>query len=103
MPLINAVWQFNKVLAEGQFAFPGGYPMYFLCADGEALSWKAAQENAGLIRDAIINKGADTQWEVIGYDINWEDPALFCAHSNERIESAYAEDKKDNDPPAEPA
>ena len=30
-------------------------------------------------------------WCVVALDVNWEDPALFCAHCSSRIESAYAE------------
>jgi len=28
---------------------------------------------------------------VIAAEVNWEDPDLYCADSNERIPSAYAE------------
>ena len=31
-------------------------------------------------------------WHIAGADINWEDPDLYCDHTGERIESAYAED-----------
>jgi len=27
----------------------------------------------------------------VALDVNWENAELFCAHSGERIESAYAE------------
>ena len=87
---IQHVYQFNLALSQGAYAWPGGYPIYFFCADGEALSFDAAVENAGLIRDAIISR-ADKQWEVVAYGVNWEHGDLYCAHTGKRIESAYAE------------
>lgn len=90
--------QFNADLAE-PYAWPGGYPRYFICADGEALSFAAARENAELIREAIgehaRNGNVGNSWDVIACDINWENADLYCAHSNARIESAYADDSDD--------
>jgi hypothetical protein len=89
---IRYFWEFNKALEHGPYAWPGGYPCYFICSDGGALSFQAAQENAGLIRDAII-AGDNSGWRVVAMDVNWEDPALYCDHSGARIQSAYAEDE----------
>ena len=89
--LINSVEDFRKALETGPYAWPGGYPLYFLCADGEALSFKAAQENKEEIEYAIRAQDK-SGWHVVAMDINWEDAMLYCAHSNDRIESAYAED-----------
>jgi len=55
------------------------------------LSFKAAQENKAEIEDAIRAQD-NSGWHVVAMDINWEDAALYCAHSNDRIESAYAGD-----------
>lgn len=44
------------------FAWPGGYPRYFVTNDGAAC------------------------------DINWENPDLYCDHSGKPIPSAYGED-----------
>jgi hypothetical protein len=83
---------FRRDMRIGKWAWPGGYPRYFICDDGEPLSFVAAKENRRLILEAIHD--ADRSgWHVVGCDINWEDPALFCSHTNERIESAYAEDE----------
>jgi hypothetical protein len=93
--LIKTLWDFNKVIhnPDGPYAWPGGYPCFFICSDGEALSWEAAEENAGLIRDALIADDRHSGWHVCAFEINWEDPDLYCSHTNERIESAYAEDQ----------
>ena len=72
------------------YAWPGGYPKYVLMADGEALSVGAARENWHQICRSTLRQASDG-WQAAGADINWEDPELYCAHSNVRIESAYAE------------
>lgn len=67
--------------AEGKFdkyAWPGGYPIYYLtqfvvlCADCAA-------------------KDTDEDDPIIERDINWEDPSLYCEECGNRIKSAYCE------------
>lgn len=86
--------QFSHALSisQGGWTWPGAYPVYFIMSDGEALSWQSAKENEAIICEAI-ESGSDCGWRVVAADINYEDPALFCCHSNKRIESAYAEDE----------
>lgn len=86
---IDTVEQFDEVLKNGPYAWPGGYPLYFITDDGEALSFEAAQEHAMLVRDAIRIRMNYGGWRVIGCEVNWEDPDLFCSHSGLRIPSAY--------------
>ena len=81
---------FARALNSGPYAWPGGYPLFFITSDGEALSFEAAKKNGKLICQAIREKLRDG-WRVEAADINWEDPELFCADSGKRIESAYAE------------
>lgn len=88
-----------KCLDNGPYAWPGGYPLYFVTEDGGVLSFKAAEDNRELIESAIV-KNDDDQWRVIACETNWEDPELICDHTNERIPSAYAE-PEDNDDAAE--
>ena len=90
--------QFNLALSQGPYAWPGGYPCFFLLSDGEALSFEAARENAGLIRDAIITK-YNSGWRVVAYDVSWEGPELRCAHTNELIPSAYGDDANEDTAP----
>jgi hypothetical protein len=85
---INKPSDFGRALKQGPFAWPGGYPLYFVCSDGEPLSFKAAREHASLICQAIRDKDR-SGWQVIGADVNWEDPSLTCAHTGKPIESAY--------------
>ncbi|MBK6906322.1 MAG: hypothetical protein IPH08_04135 [Rhodocyclaceae bacterium] len=78
-----------NTLAE-KYAWPGGYPLYGIVADGEAL----CSTCGGMpeVRDADEDDPSDAQWRLIAVEVNWEDADLFCAHCNGRIESAYAED-----------
>ena len=43
---ISNKYQFEAVLAEGPWAWPGGYPLFFVTGDGEALSVAAAVTDA---------------------------------------------------------
>jgi hypothetical protein len=74
------------------YAWPGGYPRYFVCGDGEALSFAAAKEYQEMIVEAINWNDRHSSWLVVGCDINWEDNDLYCAHTNEKIQSAYGDD-----------
>lgn len=69
-------------------AWPGGYPLLYVANDGGVLCPKCVQANLDLCQDPDADG-----WNIVGHDINWEDPALYCDHCNGRIESAYAEDE----------
>jgi len=61
------------------FAWPGGYPVFYL-----------DKENSVLCPDCA-NRDVDQSQEVIAADVNWEDSALYCDDCSKRIESAYNE------------
>lgn len=89
--------QFLAALDRGPYAWPGGYPVYFVCADGGALSFEAARAEADLVVRAVNDRDArgrssDPQWDVVAAEVNWEDPHLYCDHTGYRIESAHADD-----------
>lgn len=88
---IRNISDFRRAMRNGPFAWPGGYPLYFVTADGEALSFKAAREERRNILHAIASNDTRSGWRVVGVDVNWEDAELACAHSGERIQSAYAD------------
>lgn len=86
--------QFREALDRGAYAWPGGYPVFFVMADGEPLSFAAAVAERATIEEHLSEPdqtAADPAWCPVATEINWEDPALFCAHTSDRIESAYAE------------
>lgn len=84
--------EFLASLREGPYSSVGSYPKFWLASDGETLSYAACMANCGRIARAIRDRLNDG-WRVIACDANWEDTAMFCADTGERIESAYAEDK----------
>ena len=87
--------QIKAQLRDGPWAWPGGYPKFFIMADGEALSFESARANWKEIVRAHLDKKAATgrcqmsDWFVLDCDINWEDESLTCAQSGKPIECAY--------------
>mgnify|MGYP006953693371 FL=1 len=69
------------------YAFPGGYPLFYITKDCGVLCPKCCNENKELLNDEY-----DPQWFIIAYDVNWEDENMYCDHCNEKIESAYSEE-----------
>ena len=88
---INSVSDFRRAMRHGKYAWPGGYPCYFIADDCQPISFESAKENRRQIIDSIANQHNDG-WRIIALDINFDDSELFCAHSGLRIESAYSED-----------
>jgi hypothetical protein len=82
---------FDSALDAGPYAWPGGYPLFFVMDDGAALSFAAATANAETIRDSIETDSRDG-WRPAGVRVNYEDSALYCDHTGARIESAYGEE-----------
>lgn len=92
---MNTLTSFNtrdlkQALRAGPYTFPGGYPLYFVMADGEPLSFESARENYKLLL-AAIRGNCDSGWRPVAVTVNWEDPELYCSDTGKRIESAYAE------------
>lgn len=69
------------------WAWPGGYPIYYVCADDGILCSKCANENIEL----TASDDSDKQWRIVDGDINYEDDQLWCDHCNSQIESAYGD------------
>lgn len=87
---INTPADFGKSLKSGPYAWPGGYPLFYVTGDGAALCFGCAKKEGHRIIDSIRNHCNDG-WKVEAIDVNWEDPELYCDHCNQAIESAYAE------------
>jgi len=85
---IETVADLKATLRGGEFAWPGGYQMYLITSDGEALSFDTARKEFASLVDAFRT---DTTWRVIGCDINYEDNELYCAHSGDKIPAAYSD------------
>lgn len=81
--------ELKDALRNGKYAWPGGYPMYFITDDGEALSFESVFDHLKQVLRSIKHKDLYSGWRVIACDVNWEDDQLYCAHSDQKIESAY--------------
>ena len=76
------------------FAWPGGYPLFYLFTDGGCLCPDCANRNVANI-DADIRGGrrwnSHGGWAICGADVNYEDANLTCDHCHKLIGAAYAE------------
>ena len=88
---IESTLDLRATLRKGPYTWPGGYPLFFITSDGDALSFDSVRENYREISQAIRSH-SNCGWRVVGCDANWEDSNLYCAHSNEKIECAYDSD-----------
>ena len=91
---IASTTELLATLRSGQYAWPGGYPLYFLTSDGAALSFESVRKELRSVLSAIHDKRNDG-WRAVGCDVNWEDTGLVCDHSGEPIESAYGSTGED--------
>lgn len=62
------------------YAWPGGYPLYYLSENGLVLCPGCANDEDKAEGDPVI-----------AADANWEDPDFYCEDCERRIESAYAD------------
>jgi hypothetical protein len=88
---INSVNDLKAVLRNGAYAWPGGYPLYFITNDGAALSFSTVLDELPRIMAAIKDRHDRSGWKVVGVDVNWEDDELYDDHTGEKIESAYGD------------
>jgi hypothetical protein len=79
-----------------KYAWPGGYPVYYVTSDGAALCPDCVTKERAQITESIADNSNDG-WQVVGADVNYEDASLYCDNCNKRIESAYAEDEATKD------
>lgn len=64
------------------FAWPGGYPIYYLAADNGVLCPKCAN-------DYTAERDNEKELKPVAYDIHWEGEPLACDNCPAKIESAY--------------
>lgn len=89
---ISNTHQLRATLRNGQYAWPGGYPLYFVMDDSEPMCFDCVRAEYRLISQTVTHRYNDG-WRVVACDTNWEDPDLQCAHCNKPIESAYGSDE----------
>ena len=87
---INSISDFRKAVRLGPYAWPGGYPLYWIMSDGEAIKWSVCKNERRNMLEALARKD-QSGWRPIAFDINYEDNDLYCAHTGDKIESAYGD------------
>ncbi len=70
------------------YAWPGGYPRFFLMEDGETLCHKCGREEWRVI---VRNWTTRMGWKPEACDVNWEDSNLVCCNCGSQIEAAYVD------------
>lgn len=83
-----------KAFVRQPYAWPGGYPLYAITADGEAICKACGKKYAKLIISET-RQNCKTGWQIVGVDVNSEDSSLTCDNCNDPIESAYGDEEVD--------
>lgn len=89
---IQTPTQLKAILRAGAHAWPGGYPLYFVMNDGEAMSFKAVRDNLREVLQALKDEQRFDDWRPAAIEVNWESTDLVCAHTTQPIPSAYGDD-----------
>lgn len=84
---ITNTLELRATLRAGPYAWPGGYPLVFLCADGECMAFETVRENYRECARAFDDH--HNSWRIVGCFIHWEGDPIVCVHSGRMIESAY--------------
>lgn len=80
-----------------KYAWPGGYPLYYITRDAGLLCATCANKNLKL------TLGDDPQWQIEEVEVNYED-FMTCDNCNTQIEAAYDvdSDREDEDDEVQP-
>ena len=92
---IHNTTELKATLRAGMYAWPGGYPMFFITSDGARLSFSTVRDNLREVITAIKDTRYTCMegWKVVACDINYEGP-LYDDQTGELIESAYGDDEE---------
>ena len=88
---INSIADYRRAVLTGPYAWPGGYPLFAVMDDGEAMCWDCFVKERRRILESLRDNSRDG-WKPAGIEINYEDSNCYCCHCNKLIESAYGED-----------
>ena len=92
--------EIDHTLKPIKYAWPGGYPVYYLAERGwrdietGILDWAHHNREIDTCCASCASKASEYDLILIGQEANYEDTELYCDVCNERIESAYAEDER---------
>lgn len=81
---IKSIADFKASVRAGGFAWPGGYPVVFVCDDGSVLCHSCIKRNARSVMDSLTHKIRDG-WRVMGCQIVEGDEEEICDHCSTEI------------------
>jgi hypothetical protein len=89
-----------KEALRNPYAWPGGYPTFFVTSDCSALSHRAVRENYREVLRALREGDKTSGWHIDCCIVNWEGSflgnnqyePLYCEHTGDIIPSAYGDD-----------
>ena len=90
---INSISDFRAAVRNGPYAWPGGYPLFFVMDDCGVMSFEVAARR-GTTRRLILESLRDNLndgWRPVAIEINYDNNDLYCCISGNKIESAYGE------------
>lgn len=87
MPFIHNSADLRRVIRNGPYAWPGGYPLFFITSDGATLAFSTVEKEYKSVLNSIKYRHNDG-WCVVAYDINYES-LLYDDHTGEQIKAAY--------------
>lgn len=75
------------------YAWPGGYDILALMADGETICHDCACNESEVFQDdeASCADGHDPAWRFVAGYVYWEGPTIYCANCNKPLESEYGD------------
>jgi len=73
------------------FAWPGGYPIVYLCHDGECLCPDCVNKEIERVDDEMRHPAPGDQFRVFAAECHYEGAPIICANCNAEIESAYGD------------
>lgn len=75
------------------YAWPGGYNVLALMADGETLCHDCICNEKEVFQDDTLHD--QDGWRFVGSDVYWEGPIIYCAHCNKALDSEYGDPEED--------
>lgn len=86
---IKTTADLKATLRAGEYAWPGGYQMYFVTKQGYAMSFAGVREHLATML-ADIKEGGPCD-PIVAVDINYEDTDLYCVLTDKPIPASYGE------------
>lgn len=89
--VIETLQDLAQAFKSGPYAWPGGYQLNLLLADGATLCWDCFRNEYGSIADDLRNN-YETGWKPATIYIHEEGPSDYCAHCNKELPSESGEE-----------